>query len=336
MVNRRTEIMTSSGTLAGLGYAAAALIATVGKQPLSNPWFILSAVVGVVCTVGFIAAAFTAVPGWVRPILEGRRKPAPLYTRSWLYTTDSRFPALRTALEIGLPGTIASRKLQEEQLPWVRVVVMMGCSERNQDDDPELAYLNFEATLEAALANSMITKLTSRPEHAAWWLWSASPGVINACLATYKREPDAVAAARLELPGGEHRHGRDDRCATMILHIEPRGEGGGPFEPKPAEFWDVIIQQTLWLPDSMARMLADHGLRTSGEPPAQVGIMLQAPRDLAELVDITGRHPMRGGEQRASQAIGFFIAYSEGKSAEHCARTMIRDMFLYALKTTVV
>lgn len=38
---------------------------------------------------------------------------------------------------------------------------------------------------------------------------------------------------------------------------------------------------------------------------------------------------MRGG-----QAIGFFTAGPDGKSAEDRARTFVRDVLLYALKTT--
>lgn len=50
------------------------------------------------------------------------------------------------------------------------------------------------------------------------------------------------------------------------------------------------------------------------------------------MVDITGMHPMRGG-QRASQAIGYFIADPNGRGAEDAAQEMTRDMLLYALKT---
>ena len=69
MAKRRNEILAFTGSLAGLGFAAATLIATVGKQPLSNPWFILSTVVGVASAVTFAAAGLSALPGWVRPMV---------------------------------------------------------------------------------------------------------------------------------------------------------------------------------------------------------------------------------------------------------------------------
>ncbi len=74
MATRRAEIMTVTGTLAGLGFAAASLITTLGKQPVSNQWFVLSVASAIICTLAFIAAALTAVPGWVRPAMERRHR----------------------------------------------------------------------------------------------------------------------------------------------------------------------------------------------------------------------------------------------------------------------
>jgi len=56
MANRRGPVMSWSGALAGLGVAAAALIATVGKKPVSNSWFILSLVAAAAATVIFVFA----------------------------------------------------------------------------------------------------------------------------------------------------------------------------------------------------------------------------------------------------------------------------------------
>lgn len=325
--------MTVTGTLAGLGYAAASLITTLGKQSVSNPWFVLSVAAAIISTLAFIAASLTAVPGWVRPAMERRHKAAPLVVNRWLYTTDgSKTPATRIAMDISLRGTAASGKLQDGQPPWIRVTITMACSEIDTDADPELTYLNFRATLEEPLASRMISDLTTVPQYASWQLSSASPGIIEACLGNYEHADQAVAAARLELPCGVPRYGRDGRCATMILHIELHD----PASAKLPEFWTGFIERALWLPTSLAKLLESLELSTSGEPPAQLGVMLQSPVDLADLVDITFLHPIRGSQGRASQAIGFFIADPNGRSAEQSAQLMIRDMLLYSLKTTAV
>jgi len=65
MAKRRTETMTFTGVLAGLGIAAATLVATVGKQPLSNPWFILFTVVAAASGLVFVLAGLAPLPGWI-------------------------------------------------------------------------------------------------------------------------------------------------------------------------------------------------------------------------------------------------------------------------------
>ena len=213
----------------------------------------------------------------------------------------------------------------------------MACSQISADDDPDLHYLCFESLLETSLVRSLIDSLTAYRREFTWWRWSATrPGVHEAVLGTYRERMPTVASARLELPAeGPPLSGRDGRCATLILHVEPRAEDGRPAAPQSPEFWDERIRQALWLPRELARLLADLGLRTSGDPAVKVGVRLEATRDIAEMVDITGLHPMRGSI-RNSQAIGYFIADRDGKPAEQAAATMCRDMLLYALKTSAV
>jgi len=338
MANRRTEIMAFTGTLATLGLAAAALIAAVGKQPVSSPWFILSTVVGVASAVAFAAAGLSALPGWVRPMLDPLRPPARLVVDRWLYTTEGfKAPAVTVAMEIGLPGT--STRLPGERPPWVRFVVTMACSEISADDDPEMHYEILEGLITNPLVHSMIRELTFVPDPTVfpqWPYWQRRStnrlGVIDEVLVTDRQQPLAMASAHLELPtGGQPPWGRDGRCATIILHIEPRDQDGSPAAPKPPDFWETLIPQALMLPKVLAEQLAVAGLRTSGEPPAQVGVRLQAARDLAEIVDPAGMDDPIEGETRATQAIGFFIADRQGKPADHAAGTMVCDMLLHAL-----
>jgi hypothetical protein len=339
MAERRTEIMTFTGTLAGIGIAAASLIAAVSKSPLSDPWFILSVVVAAFGAGAFVMAGFSALPSWVRPTLEARRpppSPESLIDNRWLYTTDGvQVQPLTVAMEVGLPGTGA--KLKDDQPPWVRFVATVACSPISADDDPDVHYLCFESLIETALVRSLIESLTAYRGEVMWWRWSATrPGLHEAVLGTYREEIAPVASARLELPtGGSSRYGRDGRCATLILHVEPRAVDGGPAAPQSPDFWDERIQQALWIPAQLARLLADLELRPSGDPTAKVGVRLEATRDIAEMVDMTGLHPM-WGSIRGRQATGYFIADRNGKSAEQAAAIMRREILLYALKTSGV
>ena len=103
MAKGRNEILAFTGPLAGLGFAAATLIATVGKQPVSNPWFILSTVVGVAGAVTFAAAGLSALPGWVRPMLDPLRP----HARLRVAEADPRRLGVHAAISVpGVPDEV--------------------------------------------------------------------------------------------------------------------------------------------------------------------------------------------------------------------------------------
>jgi hypothetical protein len=334
MAERRTEIATFTGVLAGLGIGAAALIATVGKQPVSNPLFIFFVVVAAASGVVFVATGLAPIAGWIRRKLATRSKPKPLILDRWLYTTDgAKVSALTVAMEIRLPGT--GTKSKDDLPPWVRYVVTMACSETDHHDDPDSDYSRFESfLLQDDLVKKMVEVLTYHPGGANFWVRSASGPGIHDAIYRLGNKP-SFATARLELPGGAPRHGRDSRCATLILHVQQGSGLGGIITAQQPDFWKLQIQRALELPKRLQRLLADLGLQTSGEPPAQVGIRLEASSDLAEMVDITGRSELPGGT-RGREATGYFIAGRDGKSGEDAAGTMVRDILLHALNTTDV
>jgi hypothetical protein len=68
------------GVLAGIGWAAVAALAAVSKQPMSNPWFILSLIVAVAATVFYLLAGAPDLLRWLRQGMRGlwsavRRRP---------------------------------------------------------------------------------------------------------------------------------------------------------------------------------------------------------------------------------------------------------------------
>jgi hypothetical protein len=340
MAKRRTEVAGFTGVLAGLAIGAATLIATVGKQPVSNPWFIFFVVVAAASGVVFVAAGLAPVAGWVRRKLIARRKHKPLILDRWLYTTDgTKVPALAVAMEIRLPGTGTNglpgtgRKPKDDLPPWVRYVVTMPCSEADHHDDPDSDYSRFESfLLQDDLVKKMVEVLTYMEGGADYWSRSASgPGIHDAVFRLGLKP--SFATARLELPGEAPRHGRDPRCATFILHVQRGSELGGIITAQQPDFWKRQIQRALELPIRLQRLLADLGFQTSGKPSTQVGIRLEAPSDLAEMVNTTGRSELPGGT-RGRETTGYFIAGRDGMSAEDAAATMVRDMLLHALKTT--
>jgi hypothetical protein len=269
----------------------------------------------------------------------------PLVLDRWRYTMDgAEAPALALGMEIALPGI--SEWQPDYPKATVCIVAAMGCSDPGPDDDPVRQWESFQAWLSAEpLVTALMYELTGVVEEdAAWWRWSATaPGVIDAVMFTWREGPHipspnddddiAVAAARLELPTGGPRFGRDGRCATLVFHIEPSEVGGTPAAPKPPETWAKRVQQMLGLAGAVAQLLVGLGLIPNGKPAVQVGIQLRAMGDLEEMIDTTGRHQLLGGHDRAPVATGYFISDRHGKSAEDQAEVMIRDVLLYGMKS---
>jgi hypothetical protein len=76
------------------------------------------------------------------------------------------------------------------------------------------------------------------------------------------------------------------------------------------------------------------GLAISGEPPVQAGIRLETPRDMTELVDITGLAALPGAQQ-LSQFMVYLAACPDGASAASAADRMTRQMLEEALKVNL-
>jgi hypothetical protein len=180
-------------------------------------------------------AGLSAVPSWIRPMLEARHLPESLTVDRWLYTTDGvQVQPLTVAMEVGLPGTGTSIKLKNREPRWVRFVATVACSHISADDDPDLQYTGFKSFLEMPLVKSLIDSLTTdRGPFVSWWRSPATRPGLHEALLRQRWDVEgrwAVASARLELPTeGRPMYGRDGRCATMILHVFQPGEPGRLF-----------------------------------------------------------------------------------------------------------
>ena len=86
------------------------------------------------------------------------------------------------------------------------------------------------------------------------------------------------------------------------------------------------------LPGAFAALLSGElGLAISGEPPAQAGIRLEATRDMADLVDISGLAALPGAH-RLSQFMVYLAARPDGVGAVSTAGRLTRQMLEEALK----
>jgi hypothetical protein len=251
-----------------------------------------------------------------------RRRPWP-----WQVTTEgtqARAPAL--AMEIALPGT-TYMKQPGDRPPWVRLVVQIGCGQVGDDADWPAIRAAFGAFLQRPAVAELLADLTHAGQDAAWVRQATSTSsIIDMVLG------DGVASAWLELPDGIRRHGRVEGYALLVVHVEPRGADGTPAPPASPSLWRRQFERALQLPGAFAALLSGElGLRVCGEPPAQAGVRLEAPRDMTELVDITGLAALPGA-QLLSQFMVYLTAWPDGAGAVSAADRMTRQMLEEALK----
>jgi len=232
-------------------------------------------------------------------------------------------------MEIALPGT-TYMKQPGDRPPWVRFVVQIGCGQVGDDLDWPAIRAAFTTFLHGPAVAELLADLTYVGQDAAWARQASSTSsIIDMVLG------DGVASARLELPDGIRRHGRAEGYALLILHVEPRGPDGQAASPASPSSWRQRFERAMQLPGGFSALLSDElGLATSGEPPAQAGIRLEAPNDLTALVDITGLATLPGAQQ-LSQFMVYLAASPQGASAVSVADKMTRQMLEEALKVDI-
>lgn len=335
MASRRGPVIGWSGTLAGLGIGAATLIATVGKKPLSNPWFIVSVVVAIVATAIFLFAGLPDLFSWMTSALHGARiatrRPQRLVADRWQYTAEGMNAAVHmSAFEQRMPGT-SYMKQPGERLPWVRYVVLVGCSKISSEADGRQLWSHFESLLNQPRVTSLVEVMTDCSKGFTWTRWATTGTSVIDAILTSGGEDDVVASARLELPDDSGRAFRDARYATFILHFEPPRKDGKRMKAVSPDAWDKRMTRALELAQVLVPFLsAELHLTTSAEPPVNVGVKVDAQQDMAELIDITGMQPLPGATRRR-EAIGYFLADRDGSPAVDAARRMITHVLQYSL-----
>jgi hypothetical protein len=331
MPDRRIGPWSTSGVVAWctgvatIGGAFAGFIASQAKgSPWHQPLFDVLAAIAAIAFLLLVAAGVAALAAWLHPVF---RRPARLITSRWQVTTDgvqARAPAL--AMEIALPGTTYMRQ-PGDRPPWVRLVVQIACGQVGDNPDWPGIRAAFESFLHTPAVAELLADLTQAGQDAVWARQATSTSsIIDMVLG------DGVASARLELPDGIRRHGRVEGYALLVVHAEPRGADGTPAPPASPSSWRRRFERALQLPAAFAAFLpGELGLTTSGEPPAQAGIRLEASRDMTDLVDITGLAALPGA-QRLSQFMAYLTACPDGGSAVSAADKMTRQMLEEALK----
>lgn len=131
-----------------------------------------------------------------------------------------------------------------------------------------------------------------------------------------------VASAMLELPmTGLRLSGNDPRYAQLILHVDlPAVETIAGLRD-----WRRRVIRALGVPGELARFLADIGLTTFSDPPAQLRVLLQARKAITEIVD-PGDIKVLPAPYILGETAGYAIADPDGETAGDTAGRVMRDL----------
>jgi hypothetical protein len=176
--------------------------------------------------------------------------------------------------------------------------------------------------------SSLLAAATTVPNDFKWTPWGDNPRrVFGAVLNGNDPQAAPLAWARLLLreDGASHTM-HDPQFAEFVLHVFPRTASGDPTPAANLAAWYDRLTRALTLPEAFANFLAhDLDLATTGEPPAQIGISLDTPHSMTELVD-TEDIPVLAGTSAAPWFLAWAIADPEGQTAPGVTHTWLTQM----------
>jgi hypothetical protein len=259
----------------------------------------------------------------------GEPAAGPTVTGQWRKTSSYSSGGLMQLQHNGMwYPAYTSRSPQERPPASLRIGIALACDPLSADTPATsavrksfLAFLGIQGVMDLIEQLTGVVGMT-------WRSWDERPRLnFGAVLATSDESETPAAWARLLLPqAGAARSGRDERCANLVLHIEPGG--GKPSEISPATLsaWHRRFAQVLMIPAALDSFLAsDLGLATLNEPAAEVAAWLTAyGNSLAELVDISSFTVVPGSQP--SWFTGIALADSQGHDGSGVARDWINEM----------
>ena len=248
--------------------------------------------------------------------------PGPAFTKLWRATSDgfAASPA-GNMVNTSMPGYTGSLN----QFPFVRFGFCVACDPLAPGASSSKIGTRFVAFLNREPAISLVSALTHISQ-ATPWIRLAGNGALRLDAMLHTESEDArpnASAMLLPLHEGMGHYGRDDRFACLWLHIEPRTPDGTTAHPAGLPQWHQHLTRAIDLGTAFAGFLADEiDLTTRDEPAARVGVMLQAPNSIYELVDPDELKVLPDAIQ-SNQFLAYTIADPTGKPDNGTARDLL-------------
>jgi hypothetical protein len=251
---------------------------------------------------------------------------SPAITNRWRNTTNGfEVPGLMRIRDHSMshPGYPP-----ENLPPSVRAAMLVACTPLGPapaTSDIRASFLDF---VSQQPISELLSAITAVPDDFTWTTWGDRPReVFGAVLNGSNQQAPPIAWARLLLPeDGATLAMHDPRCAELVLHIYPRAPTGTPAPAANLAAWHHRTAQALALPGALAHFLThDLGLATAGEPLAQIGISLDTPHSITELVD-TENIPKVAGTSAPTWFLAWAVADPDGQATPGLTRTWLTQM----------
>jgi hypothetical protein len=197
----------------------------------------------------------------------------------------------------------------------MRAAMLVACAPLGPAPSTSDIRASFLAFLNAYPVRALLAATTSTPEDATWTAWGDLPRrTFGAVLNGKDQHAPPVAWARLHLPEAGAPHiGSDPRAAQFVLHAYPRTPEGDPAPAASLAALHSRLALVLDLPGALTEFLSrDLGLATTDCPPAQVGISLDAPQFITQLVDPGDLETLPGSSAR-TWFMGWALADPHGE-----------------------
>jgi hypothetical protein len=264
---------------------------------------------------------------------RGAQEPGAAITDRWRYTTDgSEVPSLMRITHKAFSHH-GYMRASPDTPPSLRIGTLVPCDPLGPAPTTSDLRSHFLAFLTQYAILDLVSVL-SHIDRDAKWRSLAGNGrlMLEAAMMAEDQEQAPVASAMLLLPeAGRSSFGGDPRYAEFVLHIEPRTPDGSPAAPIELVQWRDRFTRALAIPQALAHFLThDLSLATPADPPAQLGLWLNTPHTMTELVDIGNLKTLPGSAQ-ANWFIGYVVADPEGAPSTTAAVDLLGQMCDFTL-----
>jgi hypothetical protein len=274
--------VTSAGAL------ITALVAIIGAIKGHSWLSVVLPIVAVVVLVTLIAVWLSSVVGWftgwrdARKPVGDRGKPKESFTALWRNSTDGMdAPSAMNGFNKAIhhPG-----QANREPTPSKAIlVILVPCGPLADSISTSTLISSLLSFLNSSAMRKLVEPLSSQPNGVSWDSYRTNGPLNNEAILGHSGGDEAppLATAILNLPDdARYQHFRDQQRAELHLMIEHRRS-----EPLTLADWRDWIVAALDLVPVFAQLLKHVGLKTYDDIQTQVGVWLESPDTLYDLID---------------------------------------------------